>query len=141
MTVSKDDPIDIGIGEYDVYSATVTECLSKSFDAAATDKITVSLPAMEEYDVPSDAEYEIAVTASADTLLLGDADLNGTVDVIDVTCIQRYDAHIIKLTPDAMVTADVDRDSEVSVTDATFISRWLVDQPAVEGIGEPIKAV
>lgn len=140
MTVSKDDPIDIGIGEYDVYSATVTECLSKSFDAAATDKITVSLPAMEEYDVPSDAEYEIAVTARADTLLLGDADLDGTVDVTDVTCIQRYDAQMIKLTPDAMVTADVDRDSEVSVTDATFISRWLVDQPAVEGIGEPIKA-
>ena len=141
MTVSEDDSIDIGIGEYDVYSATVTRCLSESFDAAATDKITVSLPAMDEdYEVPSETKYEIAVVAAgSDKLLLGDADLDGTVDVIDVTCIQRYDAQMIKLTPNATITADVDLDGEVTVIDATCLSRWLVEMSSAKGIGEPIK--
>ena len=71
--------------------------------------------------------------------LLGDANLDGEVDIIDATWIQRYDIRIVVLSDDALITGDVDKDGEVGVLDATWIQRYGVGLPAPDGIGKPIR--
>ena len=72
-------------------------------------------------------------------VLLGDANLDGVVDITDATTIQRYDVRMIVLTDDALQLADVDRDGDVCVIDATWLQRWELKMKAPEGIGEPIR--
>ena len=57
---------------------------------------------------------------------LGDANLDGEVDITDATTIQRYDARMIDLSEEARQLADVDRDGEVCIIDATWIQRYLI---------------
>lgn len=70
--------------------------------------------------------------------LLGDANLDGVVDITDATTIQRYNVKMTELSDEALTFADVDRDGEVTIIDATLIQRWLVDLPADEDIEKPI---
>ncbi len=71
--------------------------------------------------------------------LLGDADLNREVDIIDATAIQRHVAGIVTLSQEAQLAADVDRDDDVTIIDTTLLQRHLVGMPNVpEGIGKPI---
>ncbi len=69
---------------------------------------------------------------------LGDVDMNGEVEIIDATMIQRYDVNMIKLSDIALQLADVDSDSEVSILDCTWIQRYLLEMKTPEGIGKPI---
>ena len=71
-------------------------------------------------------------------VLLGDANLDGEVDITDATTIQRYDVKMIGLSDEALRPADVDRDGDVCVIDATWLQRWDLKMRAPEGIGEPI---
>jgi hypothetical protein len=58
--------------------------------------------------------------------LLGDSDLNGEVNILDVTCIQKY-----KIGEDTLPTyraknlADVNRDGAITIRDATLIQMYL----------------
>lgn len=70
--------------------------------------------------------------------LLGDANLDGAVDITDATMIQRYDVKMTKLSDTAKKLADVDQDGEVSVIDATWLQRCEAGLKAPEGIGESI---
>ena len=72
------------------------------------------------------------------TGLLGDADGNGLVDIVDVTYIQRYLVDLYPLDDLAKKYSDVDFDGEVSIDDATWIQRFDVELEAPEGIGQPI---
>ena len=69
-------------------------------------------------------------------ILLGDADRDGFVNIIDVTCIQRYLAGY-DVSNFCYEAADI-RGVGLSILDATAIQRYLVDLPAYEGIGELI---
>lgn len=71
-------------------------------------------------------------------IVLGDADSDGEVTVIDATYIQRRLADLavsINLNTSA---ADADGDGEVSVIDATYILRYLVRIKTPYPIGEPM---
>ena len=57
----------------------------------------------------------------------GDANSDGSVDVRDVTAIQKYKAGLTKLTRTGIRAADVTGDGEVSVRDATQIQRYLAN--------------
>ena len=70
---------------------------------------------------------------------MGDANLDGVVDITDATTIQRYDVRMIVLTDEALRPADVDRDGDVCIIDATWIQRWELKMKTPEGIGEPIR--
>lgn len=71
--------------------------------------------------------------------LLGDADLNREVDIIDATAIQRHVAGIVTLSQEAQLAADVDRDGDVAIIDTTLLQRHLVGMTNLpEGIGKPI---
>lgn len=69
---------------------------------------------------------------------LGDANLDGTVDVTDATTVQRYDARMITLEEPALTASDVDGDGGITVIDATWIQRYDLGMKAPEGIGKPI---
>ena len=101
-------------------------------------------------DLTVPGEYEIILigkgkyvrratkTITVKTGLLGDADLNGEVDITDATTIRRYDALMIEFSEAALTLGDVDKDGEVCIIDATWIQRWDIQMNAPEGIGEPI---
>lgn len=68
--------------------------------------------------------------------LLGDANLDGAVDIADATTVQRYALKMTALSETALRLADVDKDSDVSIIDATWIQRWELKMKALEGIGQ-----
>ena len=80
--------------------------------------------------------YGPCVSITAD--LLGDANLDGEVDITDATTIQRYDIGLTALSDRALALSDVDKDGYVCIIDATWIQRWNLNMIAPEGIGEPI---
>ena len=67
--------------------------------------------------------------------ILGDADGNGTVTVVDATCIQRY---LAGSAAGAFheAAADADEDTTITIIDATYIQRWLADLPSNSRIGQ-----
>ena len=70
--------------------------------------------------------------------ILGDADRDGNVTIIDATTIQRELVEFPTTYFDPE-TADVDCDEDVSIIDATSIQRYLADlYTEAEGIGEEI---
>ena len=79
-----------------------------------------------------------APTNEEETVLLGDADLNGEVEITDATTIQRYDVKMIGLSDEALTLADVDKDGDVCIIDATWIQRWDLNMKAPAGIGKPL---
>ena len=68
-------------------------------------------------------------------VMLGDADCDTEVTILDATAIQRY---LAGLTVSAFSeqAADADGDSEVTILDATAIQRWLAGLPTNKGIGK-----
>ena len=85
-----------------------------------------------------DGEAELTLTVTDNPpVLLGDADGDGDVTVLDATAIQRQLAELQNETF-CEEAADVDRDGEVTVFDATYIQRWLAELSCPEGIGEPV---
>ncbi len=71
--------------------------------------------------------------------LLGDANLDGAVDITDATWIERYDVSLIDLTDEAWNLADVDRDGAVNIIDATWIERHEALMESLDGIGKPFR--
>lgn len=79
-----------------------------------------------------------SAAAGTDTILRGDADLDGEITILDATVIQRYLVGILDLSDDAILAADVDDDGEPTIIDVTLLQRWLVDIPVGFAVGEPI---
>ncbi|MBQ3329752.1 MAG: hypothetical protein IJG87_01080 [Ruminococcus sp.] len=73
-----------------------------------------------------------------DVQLLGDADGDCDVTIIDATVIQRV---LAELSVDSYneAAADTDGDGDVTIIDATFIQRFLAGLPCPAGIGEAIQ--
>ncbi len=68
-----------------------------------------------------------ATTASGASVLYGDADGDGVVTIMDVTCIQRHLIGIIKLDDAAVKRSMVSGEDELDITDATYVQRYLAD--------------
>ena len=81
-------------------------------------------------------------------IILGDADADGDLTILDATRIQRWLAELCDMnggvhTGAALIdseikSADADEDGDVTILDATSIQRHIADLPTHEGIGEPI---
>ena len=56
---------------------------------------------------------------------MGDADLNGDVEITDVTLIQRHLAKLEELNNAQQIVCDPNNDQTVSITDATLIQRYI----------------
>ncbi len=71
-------------------------------------------------------------------LILGDANLNKTVNVKDATLIQKHIAKQVTLSGDAVITADVNCDLSTNITDATNIQKHIARIDTGYPIGEKI---
>ncbi len=80
-------------------------------------------------------------TTPGKTILLGDADLDNWVSVMDATLIQLHIAQLNTLSADGKIAADVDGDTKITVIDATIIQQWLSELNDKYPIGEPIGGV
>ncbi len=99
--------------------------------------VTVNGANVEE----SSGRMSLSVSLSAQAIspaILGDADGDGNVTVIDATWIQRYLADM--KVPNAFneAAADADADGDVSIIDATWIQRWLAEMTIPYPIGKTI---
>ncbi|MBQ9472035.1 MAG: CotH kinase family protein, partial [Ruminococcus sp.] len=60
-----------------------------------------------------------------DDVRMGDVDLSGDADMVDVTYLQRYSIKMYSITARQLKAADVLRDGEVDITDVTYLQRQL----------------
>ncbi|MBQ6625894.1 MAG: hypothetical protein IIX27_01220 [Ruminococcus sp.] len=73
-----------------------------------------------------------------DKYILGDANGDGEVAVIDATLVQRHVAKVTELVGTAFLAADADEDGDVAVADATFIQRHVAKFADDNNIGKTI---
>lgn len=80
--------------------------------------------------LPSLHVFQNVLTGSVvSDVLQGDVNLDGAVDIRDVTLIQRALAQFETLTPEQCMTADTDGDGSVTVDDATALQRKIAEFP------------
>ena len=72
---------------------------------------------------------------------LGDSDWNKTVNIKDVTCIQKFIAGIQYLGNNSRLLADVNLDDNINVKDATAIQKWLANINTKDKVNHIIYAV
>ena len=80
-----------------------------------------------------------AVTPPAKDIILGDADMNGKVNVKDATAVQKHVADMQALTADGIIAADADGNTKINVKDATAIQKYVAGIDTGYDIGEYIK--
>ena len=69
--------------------------------------------------------------------LLGDAEGDGAVTILDATAIQRHLADLP--TAFCAAAADVDGEDGVTIIDANYLQRWLAGLPSNDEIGQVIR--
>ena len=77
----------------------------------------------------------ISAGAALPPVLVGDVNRDDSVDIIDVTLIQRALAGITDFGYETELIADYDRDSEMSIIDATWLQRKEANITVPEGYG------
>ena len=76
--------------------------------------------------------------AGSETVLLGDVNNDGEVDILDANIIQRYDAQFdIGEYANYLYLADVNGDGDVDILDATLIQRYDAGMNVKYPIGQP----
>lgn len=74
-----------------------------------------------------------APNLTAPEKIAGDANLDGTVNVNDVTEIQQFSAEFIEFNTLQAILADCDKDGRVGVSDATLIQMYLAEYDVTLG--------
>ncbi len=69
---------------------------------------------------------DVDVIVKNSSFILGDADDDGEVTVLDVTLLQRY-LSLISTSQFCDYLCDVDHDDDISATDVTMLQRWLAE--------------
>ena len=133
----------------------IDKILSDLDDPGAADCDQAELDAAVEkllnaHDAMTGAAKDDLAATGGKANILGDADRDGDVTVMDATRIQRWLAELcdidgsdytgVDLTDEQAKIADADEDGDVSVMDATAIQRHMADLPTNENIGQPLEA-
>ena len=77
-----------------------------------------------------------SISASEQSFMLGDADGDGYIMIVDCTLIQRDIAGLAKIKSDNRDAADVDSDGIICILDATEIQRYLAEMKVKYPIGK-----
>lgn len=125
----------------DIYRSKCSIDIAGSNKNSYVDKGVRCIVISGNYSVTSDiVTMRYAGDKPVDSYLLGDADGDDEVTVIDVTLIQRNLASFAVPETFNDKAADVDGDDKVTILDATFIQRYLADMSVPYQIGETISA-
>lgn len=71
-------------------------------------------------------------------VLIGDADGNGKINILDATAIQKHLVGLGTLTSAGVTLADADQNGKVNILDATAIQKYLVGLNKDSLIGQPV---
>ena len=82
--------------------------------------------------------FVITSVCATQQLILGDADGDGVIMIVDCTLIQRDIAGLADIKAVNRIAADVDLDGEICILDATAIQRYLAEMNDNYPIGEYI---
>lgn len=120
--------IEATVKEYDVYTATASECFSETSRSVNNGTVTLVLPDPEDgYTVPSDVEYLlIADDSQGEAYQIGDANGDGKVDILDAALIQKAAADKSILTDEQARAADVNGNGVVDVIDAYLVQKYAL---------------
>lgn len=99
--------------------------------------VTVNGATVEESYGRMSLSVSLSTHAISD-FILGDADGDGDVTIIDATWIQRLFADMKVPNTFSESAADADRNGDVSIVDATWIQRWLAEMTIPHPIGKAI---
>jgi hypothetical protein len=114
-------------------SDSVTDIADNAFDGCDALVLACSRDSYaHRYAVQNNIPYIL----SADSAILGDADGDGSVTIVDATCIQRVLAGY-PVSSFVREAADIDGDG-LNIMDATKIQRYLVGYEVAYPIGEPV---
>lgn len=104
------------------YSGTIEDDFTEPYTYPTVTYPTVTIP----YTTVPDVSTEVLATSTpVITHEMGDVNLDGKVNINDVTLIQRFIAKILPLTEEQQKLADVSGDGIVSIKDATTIQRII----------------
>ena len=93
-----------------------------------------------DFDTKTGAKMTITWTDSgSETVLLGDVNNDGAVDILDANIIQRYDAQFdVSAYAEYLYLGDVNGDGDIDILDATLIQRYDAGMTVKFPIGQPI---
>lgn len=86
----------------------------------------------------AEVDHTDSTGSSTATRVIGDVNGDGSINVSDVTEIQRQVAELITLTGDNLTAADVNGDGSVTIDDATVMQKYLAEMEVTSKIGEAI---
>lgn len=89
--------------------------------------VTTKTEPTEVTTVPATTQTFSTSVTEPDIYLYGDADLNGEVNIKDVSVVQKHIAKSITLKGKAFTQANVTGDTEVNIRDATAIQKKVAD--------------
>lgn len=78
------------------------------------------------FTMPAEAVTITASYTEAATVVYGDVNLDGKVNIVDATFVARHAVKNITLEGEALTNGDVNLDGKVNVVDATIIARYYV---------------
>lgn len=133
-TFAVDNGYDYVLLDYVAPTEPPTEAPTDAPTEAATEAPTEA-PTESVTETPEPTAAPTELPTESMKLLLGDANGDGNVDIIDATIIQRVLANIKVEKYDALA-ADVDGNGEVDNIDVTFIMRYCSQIPTAYSIGE-----
>ena len=71
-------------------------------------------------------------------IMLGDADLDENINVMDATRIQAHVAKALTLEGDAATAADADEDGKIDVVDSTYVQRYVAKLDKFASVGKVV---
>lgn len=83
--------------------------------------ITLALVSIMAVSIPAFAAT--AKTTPTKTVIIGDVDGNGKIELVDALLVVRHAMNISSLTEDQMTRADINEDDNINLTDALLIIR------------------
>ncbi len=99
-------------------------------------KFELSTNRLSVYLAENTAMDEQPTAPPVTTYLLGDTNLDGKVNINDVTAIQRHISAIESFTQEQLLAADTNCDSRVNISDATELQMYLANYNIPYPIGE-----
>ena len=125
-----------------VIPASVTEIADTAFDGCDNVVIYANGGSYAiEYAIANGIDYVLTDAPVEVTYMVGDADGDGAVSILDATKIQRVLADLDD-DPDGMIARRADSDGDgLNILDATRIQRYLADFEVSEPIGETMTTI